>query len=102
MNDKTTALATTLDGFIGFQAQKKKLEMVQRKREMNMSMTIDVSNNTLRDGQIIRVSPSKQDFKQQLPFIKGNGSTKHNNRSRYGNQSLGYTFGQSPGLYSSV
>ena len=63
--DKTTALATTLDGFLGYQAKKKKLEMVQRKRDMNMSMTIDVSHNTLRDGQLMRGSPSKQEFNKQ-------------------------------------
>lgn len=47
MNDKTTA---TGHDFFGYHARKKKIDQFNLKRDLNMSMTIDTSNNTLRDG----------------------------------------------------
>lgn len=34
-----------------------------------MSMTIDTSNNTLREGIKMRISPSKQDFQPLMPIV---------------------------------
>ena len=74
---------------------------MQLKRDLNMSMTIDTSNNTLREGLKMRVSPSKQDFVPLMPIVQGlmNKRARH----RYGNSSLagGIGLGHS-NLYSSI
>ena len=70
------------------------------KRDLNMSMTIDTSNNTLRDGFHMRVSPSKQDFHPLMPIVQGLHTNKA--KHRYGQASLAGGVRLGSNLYSSI
>ena len=70
------------------------------KRDLNMSMTIDTSHNTLRDGLNIRKNPSKQEFNPLMPVVQGLMTKKAKNR--YGNASLAGGMGLGSNLYSSI
>lgn len=58
IHDKST-IAGTGNDFFGYKARKKAVGQALMKRDLNMSMTIDTSNNTLRDGFNMRNNASK-------------------------------------------